>query len=87
MAEDDVIDLHERRSQREQQVGAEAHARGQAFAFAPYDFDETFVGHIETNDNRTVVLITDPTQLVGICMTPEDAVKLGAALVAAGKVE
>ena len=62
-----VIDLAERRHQDLEQ----AHARGEAYAFARVVYDPDMIGFIDD----TVCVITDPP-LKGIALTREDAAAL-----------
>lgn len=83
MSDDDVVDLSSERIRRDYKKGEEAHANGEAFEFSPYDFDDDGIGIIE--GTRPVIVMTDPAGLAGICMTTEDARKLGAALIEAAE--
>lgn len=74
-----VVDLAEERLRRDHEEGHRAHERGEAFAFVPYVFDDMGVGILNDTDKSISVLL-DPENLTGICMTKDDAMKLGLAL-------
>lgn len=77
-----VVDLHAVRERREHERGHELHEQGSAFMFLDYDFDDEGVGLLDDTD-RVISVLHDPENLKGFCMTPEDAVKLGVALIQA----
>jgi hypothetical protein len=73
-----VVDLAEERLRRDHEEGHRAHDRGEAFSLKPYVYDEDGIGFIEGDMPITIIL--DPENLTGICLTKEDALKLGVAL-------
>jgi len=80
MAEDNIVNLDRWSGRRQHEAGAAAHARRQAFAFAPYVFNDDGFGSIETGE---VVFLTNEDDLSGIRMSVDDALATGAALIQA----
>lgn len=74
----DVISLEEKLIEKVTKDGTPQ------FQFLEYTYDVEGLGYTD-GDEPMVVMLTDPSTLTGIAMTPEDAVKLGEGLVAAGK--
>jgi hypothetical protein len=72
------VDLRTHRARRTREAGERAHAQGEAFAFAPYTYDDDGIGTIESGE---IVVLTDPERLRGLRMSPSDALRLAAALV------
>lgn len=84
---DDPIDLDAARRRRERKSAERAYHDGEAFGFREWDYDDDgSVGFIDDNPARPVVLMTAPP-LDGICMSREDARRLGQALLDAAGSE
>jgi hypothetical protein len=59
----------------------EAHARGDAFCFTPYEFDDDGIGFID--DDQPIIVMTNPEKKEGIAMSVESAIRLAHALLGA----
>lgn len=81
-----VINLRQEKERREHEANHNAHDRAELFMFEPFTFDEErSVGLIESD--LEVVIITNFETISGICMSREDAKKLGEALIGAAEAK
>jgi len=71
-----VVNLADERVRRDHEEGHRLHEAGSAFQFMPFEYDpDTSLGLI--NGEMPISILTDTVALKGICMTREDARKLG----------
>jgi hypothetical protein len=71
------INFLQHRAAKQQATGEEAHAKGEAFAFAPYVYEDDGFGRIATGE---VVVVLDHERLTGIRMSRMDAVRFASAV-------
>ncbi len=80
-----VADLTAERLRRVEGAGQAAHERGEAFAIAHYVFDD-MIGHDVTGEDRALeVIVVIDGALSALGMSARDAIRLGEALIVAGK--
>jgi hypothetical protein len=73
--ENKVVDLSEERVKRSFAAGEAAHAAGDAFALIEFDWNDDALGFIDDAE-RPIMLLVDPEQNAGICMSRGSAEKL-----------